>query len=284
MGARIAEIGQNPVAHELGHEAVIAGDHASAHSEADRYVEAGLTLMSRLSEGPDRQALDLALGLARANALTQLKGYTASETIAALAATKRLLDAGAGSDLQRFSVLFGLCAADFFAARTEPALDLARQMVEVADRQDDSLYRLVAYRLLGTTQVTNAHYREGEGWPLEYNRHRAVVGSSGSPGWLALRQPRRSHHPHALGQRVRYRCQRGLATCCRIFADMGRKWRGRSSCRSNSELAVFILAHKKLGRQQSGTQRQRRNGREATVRVERRCTVDGLVPTRQMSS
>lgn len=31
-------------------------------------------------------------------------------------------------------------------------------------------------------------------------------------------------------------------------------------------------------------QNPRRNGREATVRVERRCTVDGLVPTRQMSS
>ena len=132
----------------------------SAHSEADRYVEAGLTLMSRLKEGPDRQALDLALSLARANALTQLKGYTASETVAALAMTKRLLDAGAGSDLQRFSVLFGLCAADFFAARTEPALDLARQMVAVADRQDDLLYRLVAYRLLGTTQVTNSRYHE----------------------------------------------------------------------------------------------------------------------------
>jgi hypothetical protein len=73
---------------------------------------------------------------------------------------KRLLDAGAGSDLQRFSVLFGLCAADFFAARTENALSLAQQMVEVADRQDDPMYRLVGYRLLGTTQVTNAHYRQ----------------------------------------------------------------------------------------------------------------------------
>ena len=35
----------------------------------------------------------------------------------------------------------------------EPALALARQLVEVADRQDDTTYRLVGYRLLGTMQL-----------------------------------------------------------------------------------------------------------------------------------
>ena len=81
-----------------------------------------------------------------------LKGFTAPETVAALTAAKRLLDAGVGTDLQRFSVLYGLCSANFFAARMEPALALARQIVEVADRQDDTIYRLVGYRLLGTMQ------------------------------------------------------------------------------------------------------------------------------------
>ena len=54
--------------------------------------------------------------------------------------------------------------------------------------------------------------------------------------------PYKNHGVHiirALGQSVRYRCKRGLTTCCRIFADMGRIWRERSSCRSNSELAVI---------------------------------------------
>jgi ketosteroid isomerase-like protein len=40
-------------------------------------------------------------------------------------------------------------------------------------------------------------------------------------------------------QCVRYRCKRGLTTCCRIFADMGRIWPERSGCRSNSELVVI---------------------------------------------
>ena len=78
----------------------------SAHAEADRYVEAGLALIPRLTDGPDRQSLELALQLARANALLPLKGFTAPETVAALTAAKRLLDAGVGTDLQRFSVLY----------------------------------------------------------------------------------------------------------------------------------------------------------------------------------
>ena len=78
-----------------------------------------------------------------------LKGYVAPETVAALTAAKRLLDAGVGTDLQRFSVLFGLCFANLMVGRPELALALARQMVEVADRQDDTIYRLVGHRFSG---------------------------------------------------------------------------------------------------------------------------------------
>src|ERR1700730_5913811 len=79
----------------------------------------------------------------------------------------------------------------------------------------------------------------GERRPMEYNRDHAVVRSTGSSGWLTLSQPRRSHHSHALGQGVRYRCKRGLSTCCRILADMGRTWSERSSCRSHPELVII---------------------------------------------
>ena len=89
----------------------------SANAEADRYVDAGLALIPRLTDGPDRQSLELALQIARANALLPLKGFNAPETVAALTAAKRLLDAGVGTDLQRFSVLYGLCTANYIAAR-----------------------------------------------------------------------------------------------------------------------------------------------------------------------
>ena len=81
----------------------------SAPAEAERYIDGGLALIARLTDGPDRQSLELSLQLARANALLQLKGFAAPETVAALTAAKQLLDAGIGTDLQRFSVLYGLC-------------------------------------------------------------------------------------------------------------------------------------------------------------------------------
>ena len=91
---------------------------------------AGLALLSRLMDGSDRQFLELSLRLARSNALLQVKGWAAPETVAALTAAKQLLDAGVGTDLQRFSVRFGLCFASSIAARMEPALALAREMAD----------------------------------------------------------------------------------------------------------------------------------------------------------
>ncbi|HWG05588.1 MAG TPA: hypothetical protein VG271_11290, partial [Beijerinckiaceae bacterium] len=132
----------------------------SAYAEADRHIETGLVLIPNLPDGPDRQAIELALQLARANALTPLKGYTAPETAAALTAAKHLLDAGVGIDLQRFFVLYGLCEANYFAARLEEAFGLAQQIVEVADRQDDTTCWLVGYRLLGTMQVLTGQHRQ----------------------------------------------------------------------------------------------------------------------------
>ncbi|ESW76739.1 hypothetical protein X772_31885 [Mesorhizobium sp. LSJC280B00] len=62
--------------------------------------------------------------------------------------------------MQRFSVLHGLCASSYFAGKMEDAFALARQIVEFADRQVDPTFKLVAYRLLGTTQVLTGRSRE----------------------------------------------------------------------------------------------------------------------------
>jgi class 3 adenylate cyclase/tetratricopeptide (TPR) repeat protein len=132
----------------------------SAYIEANRYVETGLAQLPSLEDGPKRRTLELALQLARANALLPLRGYDAPETIAALTQAKALLDIGVGDDLQRFSVLYGLCAASFFAARVESAHALARQIVEFAERHGDATYRLIGHRLLGTTLLLMGRNRE----------------------------------------------------------------------------------------------------------------------------
>src|SRR5271165_2576890 len=132
----------------------------SAHAEARPYVDAGLALIPRLTDAPNRQSLQLSLQVARANALVPLKGFTGPETIATLTEAKTLLDSGIGTDLQRFSVLYALWATNLFAARMEPALALARQFAEVGERNDDTTYRLVGYRLIGATRACMGQNRE----------------------------------------------------------------------------------------------------------------------------
>ena len=132
----------------------------SAYAEADRYVDAGLALIPQLPQGVDRQSLELALHVVRATALSPLKAYTAPETVAAFGAAKRLLDAGVGDDSQRFLVLSGLYMTPYIAARLESALELAREFVEAAERQDEAYYLLVGYRMLAQMQIAMGQNRE----------------------------------------------------------------------------------------------------------------------------
>ena len=132
----------------------------SAYAEADRYVDAGLGLIPRLPEGTDRQSLELALHVTRAAALAPLKAYTAPETVAAFKAAKRLLDAGVCDNSQRFFVLMGLYMTPYIAARLESALELGREFVEAAERQDETYYRLVGYRMFAMMQIAMGQNRE----------------------------------------------------------------------------------------------------------------------------
>jgi class 3 adenylate cyclase/predicted ATPase len=132
----------------------------SAPVEAERHASTGLSLIARIAPGLARDALELALLVARANALVPLKSIPAPETFAALTAAKQLLDRGVGTDLQRVSVLYGLCTATTLRAEMAQAFDLARQIISVAERQNDPTYQLVGYRLLATLQFYAGQNRE----------------------------------------------------------------------------------------------------------------------------
>ena len=113
---------------------------------------AGLTLLSGMSEGSERDALELALLVARANALIPLKSVSAPETFAALAAAKQLSDRNIGTDLQRISILYGLCASATLTANLNQALAFAQEIIAAAERLDDPAYRVLGYRQLATIQ------------------------------------------------------------------------------------------------------------------------------------
>ncbi len=132
----------------------------SAPVEAERHTSTGLGLIPSIEAGAERDALELGLLVARANALVPLKSISAPETFAALMAAKQLLDRGIGTDLQRVSMLYGLCSATTLTARLKQALDFAHQIIEVAERQNDPAYQLVGHRQLGTLQFYAGNNRE----------------------------------------------------------------------------------------------------------------------------
>lgn len=144
----------------------------SAPVEAERHSSVGLSLIPSVSEGRERDALEVSLLVTRAYALVALKSITAPETFEVMSAAKRLLDRGVGTDLQRVSVLFGLCSEATLGARMQPALDFAHQIIEVAEQQDDPTYRLVAYRMLATNQYYAGHNRIGLDSLLRGKRYR----------------------------------------------------------------------------------------------------------------
>jgi class 3 adenylate cyclase/predicted ATPase len=144
----------------------------SAPVEAERHASAGLALIASIAEGGERDALELALLVARANALVPLRSASAPETFAAMTAAKRLLDRGIGTDLQRVSVLYGLCAGTTLAARLDEALAFAREIIEVAERLDDPAYRVLGYRQLATIQFYTGQNREALASLQQGNAHR----------------------------------------------------------------------------------------------------------------
>jgi class 3 adenylate cyclase/predicted ATPase len=124
----------------------------SAATEAERHASAGLALIPRIADGPERDTLELALLVARGNALVPLKTLSAPETFEAFTAAKQVLDRSTGTDLQRVCILYGLCTGYTLRARMPQAFDLAHQIIEIAERQDEPTYYVVGYRLLGTLQ------------------------------------------------------------------------------------------------------------------------------------
>ncbi len=132
----------------------------SAPVEAERDASAGLALIPDIAEGDERDALELSLLVARANAMVPLKSVSAPETFEAMLAAKRLLDRGIGTDLQRVSILNGLCAGTTIAARLKEATAFAAEIIEVAERLDDATYRVLGYRQLAALQFYTGHNRE----------------------------------------------------------------------------------------------------------------------------
>jgi hypothetical protein len=123
---------------------------ASANIEAIAHFKRCLELLAMLSDGPERDSLELDVRIDLGVPLTGVSGYTAPEflsnTTRALALCERIGDAA-----RLYPVLWGQITHFFSTGDVTAALPLARRFLAAAERQGDRQLRMVGERLCGLT-------------------------------------------------------------------------------------------------------------------------------------
>jgi DNA-binding winged helix-turn-helix (wHTH) protein/predicted ATPase len=160
-GARAHEVAAELAVHfERGHDPARAVRYRQqaaaqalgryAYQEALSHLTRGLELLQRLPDTPERAQHELALQLARGQALMTTMGFAAPAVEAAytraLELCRRL-----GQTAQRFPGLYGLWRIAVNRVEFQTAQELSQQLLDLAQHQQDPSLLLEAYRALGQT-------------------------------------------------------------------------------------------------------------------------------------
>ncbi|HEX2137496.1 MAG TPA: adenylate/guanylate cyclase domain-containing protein [Microvirga sp.] len=122
----------------------------SATAEAVAQLTKALELLATLPDSPVRRRQELDLQVALGGTLLTAKGYAAPETWRAYARARELC-AEIGETPQLFPVLFGQSLAHVMRAEHIAALEVAEELLRLAQRQEDPVPVLIAHRVLGPT-------------------------------------------------------------------------------------------------------------------------------------
>jgi DNA-binding SARP family transcriptional activator/predicted ATPase len=141
--------------HQAGSRAV----RLSANEEALGHFNRALALLGTLPETPERNRQELALQIAISAPLTITKGYSASELEQTFSRAWTLYQEASAQDTapavenvpQLFEVLYGLWVLKQVWAELPMARELAEQMLDLAQRQGDSLLLMSAHWVVGNT-------------------------------------------------------------------------------------------------------------------------------------
>ena len=135
----------------------------AAFSEAVAHLEQGLTLLTDLEQGPDRDQRELALHAALGSVHSSIKGFGATEVETSFARAFSLCQQ-IGDVPQLFWVLFGLWRFHFVRANYNRALEIAQQLVRLARPRDeadgDLSHRLAAQFAVGATLHCRGQFSE----------------------------------------------------------------------------------------------------------------------------
>ncbi|HZI08512.1 MAG TPA: protein kinase, partial [Archangium sp.] len=122
----------------------------SAHVDAVTHYTRALRLLQKLPEGPERDRQELALQLALGAPLMSTRGYAAPEVretyARALELSRRM-----GDDAQLFPSVLGLWQFYMVGGEARVSAELGRQLLAQAERTQEPVMLMLAYRALGTS-------------------------------------------------------------------------------------------------------------------------------------
>lgn len=172
-GGRIASsrpelIAQHLTAGENYEQAIIhwlrAGNQASqraANAEAILHNKAGLSLIDRLADSPQKLQYEFDLLNGIGLAAIALEGYASGEAASAHARALALCERHTVSP-DMFRALWGLWASASSRSGYELALDLARQLLKIAEGGSDPIHVQQAYFALGNTRFWRGEFEEAK--------------------------------------------------------------------------------------------------------------------------
>jgi predicted ATPase/DNA-binding SARP family transcriptional activator len=130
-----------------------AGDEAkriSANVESINHFTNGLDLIQKIAKGSKRNQKELELQLSMGVALIAAKGYADQDVESAFTRAHKLCHQ-IGETSKSFSAILGLWSYYTVRARHKTALELAEELLEMAQGADEPALLLEAHRALGTT-------------------------------------------------------------------------------------------------------------------------------------
>ncbi|MFQ5595325.1 MAG: AAA family ATPase, partial [Anaerolineae bacterium] len=171
----------------------------SAAEEAIAHLTQGLGLLKTLPDSPERAQQELALQITLGPALIATKGYAAPEVEQAYTRAQELWPQ-VGETPQLFAVLRGLWEYYEVRAELQTAHEVAEQLLNLAQNEQDPALLLEAHRALGPTLLwlgefapARAHLEQGIALydPQQHHSHAFLYGTD--PGGACLR-----HAPYPL--------------------------------------------------------------------------------------
>ena len=143
------------------HRAARRDAERSANIEALHHFNKALDLLKDLPQGPERNALELEILIARGVPLVSVKGYASDETEQNYRRAKDLSQESSGS-VHQFRAIWGLWIFNLVRGRLANARGLAENLLALAHREQSSDLLIEAHRNLGSTYFFLGRFDEAK--------------------------------------------------------------------------------------------------------------------------